>query len=392
VLSPKVNLLEEGEGMNILVLASWYPNEVNNISGVFIREQAEALARVGINVIVLFPYDKSIHKKELSTAVEDGILTYRANTDYMKNTKVSRIKSIFESVKLIDILVKKHEIDLIHAHVCYSAGFAAAFYRLRHHVPFIITEHMSYISKYNRKMYNRFLFKYAYGKADRVIPVSNFLQNEMRNMGFDFESTVVGNTINNIPTKLNRKIKNINECNILFVGLMSKNKIKGLEYLIPAFKRLVVRNSDIKLKLHFAGNGEMLQEYMEMCNRLMIMDNVVFHGKASKKELEILFNDSDFLVLSSIKETFGSVLIEAMAHGLPVLATRCGGPQDFINEKVGLLVEAESIDALENGLQAMLDKIDEFDSEYIRAFVEKNFSGDSIGNKLKEIYVKILKE
>jgi glycosyltransferase involved in cell wall biosynthesis len=384
--------LEEGEGMNVLVLASWYPNEINNISGVFVREQAKALGKVGINAVVLFPYDKSIQKKELCAAVEDGILTYRANTDYQKNTKVSRIMSIFSSVKLIDILVKKHEIDLIHAHVCYSAGFAAAFYRLRHHVPFIITEHMSYISKYNKKVYNRLLFKYAYRKADMVIPVSTFLQSEMRNMGFNFESTVVGNTINNVPTKLNKKIKKINEYNILFIGLMSKNKVKGLEYLIPAFKTLVVSNSNIKLKLHLAGNGEMLQEYIELCKRLMIMDNVVFHGKASKKELELLFNDSDFLVLSSIKETFGSVLIEAMAHGLPVLATKCGGPQDFINENVGILVESESIDALENGLQDMLDKIDEFDSEYIRAFVEENFSGESIGNKLQEIYMKILKE
>lgn len=56
------------------------------------------------------------------------------------------------------------------------------------------------------------------------------------------------------------------------------------------------------------------------------------------------------LVLPSLKETFGSVFIEAMAGGKPVLATNCGRPDEFVNENVGILVDSGSIKALKNGI------------------------------------------
>jgi glycosyltransferase involved in cell wall biosynthesis len=382
--------------MKVLILASWYPSKLNSLNGVFVREQAIALARVGVEVVVLFPYDRALPPGELGVGIEEGILTYRANTDYLKNSKLSRINSIFKCTKLIDSVVKKHGIEIIHAQVCYSAGFAAAFYSRKHGVPFVITEHMSYIAKYSKKIYNRKLFSFAYSRAKVVIPVSTFLEKEMRDMGYNFKSHVLGNVVNIEAEALsgNRAAdpqmsgNEKEEYNILFIGLMSKNRIKGIEYLIPAFSNYLKNNPEQagKVRLHFAGDGELRTEYEEMCTKLSINNNVVFHGKLEKFQLNELIVNSDFLVVSSIKETFGAVLIEAMAAGLPVLSTRCGGPEDFVNDRVGKLVETKNIDALEKGIKDMIHDLGNFDSELIKSYTLENFSGESIGNKLKEIY------
>lgn len=372
--------------MNALIIASWYPSKINNVNGVFIREHAVALSKAGINVTVFFPYDKSLQKDEFIETIEDGILTYRANTDYLRNTKLSRINSILKCMKLIDILVKKHGIDIIHSHVCYSAGFAAAFYKKKHRLPFVITEHMSYISKYSTKFYNRMLFKFAYESADMVMPVSSALEKEMRGMGYSFKSNVVGNVVNTQPLDFKKAENNKNEYNALFIGLMSKNRIKGIEHLIPALEGFIKSNPDCRIRLHFAGDGELKDEYIKMCKDRGLEDSAIFHGRVEKQVLRKLIIDSDFLIVSSIKETFGSVLIEAMAEGIPVLSTRCGGPEDFVNERVGILVEPGSADALKAGIKEMIENLGKFDPVYIKKYAYDNFSGESIGNKYKKIY------
>lgn len=384
--------------MNLLLIASWYPNTESLINGVFIKNQAIALSKVGINVVVLYPYDKSVKIGDVALSIEDNIKTYRANTDYIKNTKLSRFNSINKSIKLIDKIVKEYNIELIHAHVCYSAGFAAAFYKkiCSLHLPLVITEHMSYISKYNSKFYNRWLFKYAYHKADLVIPVSKALEKEMRGMNFKFSSIVVGNVVNNdIWVRQNTKVHK-NEYNAVFVGLMSRNRVKGIEYLLLGFSKFIRNNgkynSNVKLKLHLAGDGELLEEYRKMTKDLGIEGMVVFHGRLNRKELGDLMNTCDFLIVSSIKETFGSVLIEAMSVGIPVISTKCGGPEDFVNDKVGILVEPKSADAIEAGIRKMINNFDSFDSEYIKTYAIDNFGSEAIGNKLKKMYNDLLEK
>lgn len=97
-----------------------------------------------------------------------------------------------------------------------------------------------------------------------------------------------------------------------------------------------------------------------------------------------------FLVLPSIKETFGCVLIEAMACGKPVLATKSGGPNEFVNNNVGILVEPKNEKALEEGIDLIIKRYDTFDPEYIRKYVVDNYSYDIIGQKIRKVYDDIL--
>lgn len=378
--------------MNVLILSSWYPNSENTISGVFVEEQAKALIKIGINVVVFFPYDKSIGKNQLEKKHENGILTYRANTDYLKNSKISRINSVFKSIKMLKDIIKENEIDLIHSHVCYSAGFVAAFYKKYYKIPYVITEHMSYIKSYAAKFYNYRLFKFSYSLADKVIFVSEFLCNELIQLGFKFDKEIIGNVVDIPKISILNRARNNNEFNIIFIGLMDETEVKGLQYFIPALSNFTKNNPQYDIRFTLVGDGKKRITYEKMCDEFGIDEVCNFVGKVPKENITDLILQNDFLVLPSVKETFGSVLIEAMACGKPVLATRCGGPNEFVNENVGTLVEPMNVKELEKGILYMINNYKNFDFNYIKKYASDNFSCETIGEKLKKTYTKVLEK
>ncbi|MFX0548025.1 glycosyltransferase [Hathewaya histolytica] len=377
--------------MNVLVISSWYPNQNNSVSGIFVYEQVKALKLLGINVKVFYPFDKTIEKGRIFKSIEEDIVVYRCNTDYIKNTKISRINSIRKSVTILDKIIEEEKVDLIHAHVCYTAGIIAALHSIFYKkVPYIITEHFSKVKEYSEKYYNKKLFHFAYKNAQKVITVSNSLKNELSSLGYIFNGKVIGNIVDTTPYNIKDEKKVNTELKGIFIGLMSDNEVKGLQYFIPAL-HAVFNKYNYNIKFTFVGDGSKREKYEKIVSDLNISDICNFVGKVPKNEIPEYIMDHDFLVLPSIKETFGSVLIEAMAAGKPVLATKCGGPNEFVTKDVGLLVEKESQEALEEGLVYMINNCKRFDSYYIRKYVVENYSYQSIGNQLIDVYNSILK-
>jgi len=115
-----------------------------------------------------------------------------------------------------------------------------------------------------------------------------------------------------------------------------------------------------------------------------MQQQIKLHGVADRKEVLKLLQSSDAFVLSSQYETFGVVVIEAMSCGLPVVATRCGGPESIVvNNKLGKLVDID-VDGLSKGMLELYNK--KYDSKYIRDYVIDNFSADVISEKLLNVY------
>lgn len=376
--------------MNILIFSSWYPHG-DSISGVFVKEQVSALKSIGKTPVVFFPYDDTLEKNKLTVSMEEGVKTYRANTDYLNNSKLSRINSIIKSVKFLKKIVKDNNIDIIHCHVCYPSGFTAMIYKKLYKTPYIITEHMSHVPQYSEKIYNKFLFKKSYGAASIVITVSGFLADELRRIGYSFKGMIVGNVVNVPEGRLS--VRNQRDTiNIISIGLMDITEIKGLRYMLPAIAALKEHNKDLNIRVSFVGGGELMPTYKAIAKELSIEKICKFYGTVPKEEVPEIIRQNDFLVVSSLKETFGSVIIEAMAEGKPVLATTCGGPQEFINEDTGMLVKPGSSEELEKGMERMIENLDKFDSENIRQYIRDNYSYEAIGNTLEGIYGKILNE
>ena len=110
---------------------------------------------------------------------------------------------------------------------------------------------------------------------------------------------------------------------------------------------------------------------------------ITLMGLKSQQEIQNLISESDVFVLASRKETFGVVYIEAMAKGLPVIATPCGGPEEFVNHENGLLVPCNRVNELTDALKYMHKNINEYNRDKIRESTLKNFRKRVLLKKLK---------
>ena len=129
------------------------------------------------------------------------------------------------------------------------------------------------------------------------------------------------------------------------------NKTKGLDVLLEAFARLAPEAKDVSLVLAGGCTSEREQEFLfklrARSEALGIQDRVVFTGRLSEEEKSSAYEGCLAFVLPSIYEPFGIVLLEAAAHGKPLVSTRAGGPLSIISEGInGLLVAPGDSDQL----------------------------------------------
>jgi glycosyltransferase involved in cell wall biosynthesis len=162
---------------------------------------------------------------------------------------------------------------------------------------------------------------------------------------------------------------------------------KGQRYLLEAFERLQQHHPKIELRL--VGEGPMNDEL-----RALYASNphIVFLGW--RTDIPALLHHSDLFVLPSLRESFGLVLLEAMAAGVMVISTNQGGPSEIIeNEKTGLLVTPGSREALERAMKwaiANHEKKTQMEKAALQK-VKRSYTAEAMAKKTAQVYEKVLK-
>lgn len=127
---------------------------------------------------------------------------------------------------------------------------------------------------------------------------------------------------------------------------------KAVDLLLDAFVPVAAQTDAV---LEIIGDGEMRGELETQTARLGLGGRAVFSGWLSQDQCAIKLQQADALVLPSLREPGGAVVLEAMAVGLPVIATNWGGPADYLDSTCGILVEPASKEGFVKGLtDAML--------------------------------------
>ncbi|MEQ9229997.1 MAG: glycosyltransferase, partial [Cyclobacteriaceae bacterium] len=111
---------------------------------------------------------------------------------------------------------------------------------------------------------------------------------------------------------------------------------------------------------------------------LGVSDKITWLGELSREQVREEMQRCSFYVLPSRHETFGNVLLEAVACGKPVIATDCGGPRDIVTDEVGVLCEVD-MDALTESLKQMISKYAEFTPTLKEDFTPDGFQS-AMGN------------
>jgi glycosyltransferase involved in cell wall biosynthesis len=274
--------------------------------------------------------------------------------------------------------------DVIHAHV-YEAGLPAVLIGRLHKIPVVVSEHYT---GFPRKLLSRREVrkaKLAFRLAKNVLPVSHSLQRGIEAYGIRARFQVIPNVVDTslfYPALSKPSDRDPNR--LLFVGLLDPSHKKGVPYLLRALAQLQERREDWHLDI--VGDGEARTEYERMARELGIADKVSFLGLKPKEEVAEFMRQADLFVLPSLYETFAVVVAEALACGIPVLATRSGGPEEFVTNDVGMLVPPGDSHALCEGLDYMLSHLDDFIPANISNYANRRFSPESIGAQLQAIY------
>jgi glycosyltransferase involved in cell wall biosynthesis len=168
-----------------------------------------------------------------------------------------------------------------------------------------------------------------------------------------------------------------------FLGALN-SPVKGLDILLQALAQ-----TPVPFFMHIGGRGPLLEQYEAQARALGVADRCRFYGFVPHAELPEFMAKLHCFVSSSRYETFGVVIAEAMAAGLPVIVTRSGGPEDYVTEENGILVPAEDAAALASAIAQMSVRYASYDRQGNAAKIRQAFSRALIRERLNAIYARV---
>lgn len=382
--------------MHILIIPSWYPQNQNDVNGCFFREQAIGLVQNGHQVGV-FSLSGDVGDSQLRnihlffgvpTKENDfGVRTYRISHLLYRYSYKKYILPL-----IIDKYFKKYctengQPNLIHVQSALPAGLYAKRIKKKLGVPYCVTEHSSAFPRRLLSVQQKKDARKVFHDAEVVMCVSPALASSV-------ESECQLNTkLRVIPNFLNQSFEQMTlpekrtggRFRFLNVGLLTAKK--GQNILVRSFATQF-RGKPVELMI--GGDGEEFDNLLKLTCDLGITDQVKLLGHLSRHEVKEHIIKCDAFVLSSLYETFGVVVIEALACGKPVVATRCGGPEDIVNDFNGILVAKDSERALSEGMLYTYNNISNYSSVKIRDDCVSRFGQSSVVDSIERIYQQIL--
>jgi glycosyltransferase involved in cell wall biosynthesis len=294
---------------------------------------------------------------------------------------------------LVSRLRQSFPFDLIHAHFVYPDGVVAARLGKRYGVPVVITEQAPWLSWMEKSGRVRRQSLEAVRDSAFVVAVSRAVRDSIERLaGTAGQLRIIPNAVDDATFTPAPERGRAGEGQILFVGIF--RFVKGLDVLLSAIRQLLERGRRLKLVVvgesFYRSYRREEERLRRMVPELGLERSVAFVGPKSPEEVARYMQASDLVVLPSRAESFGQVLVEALACGTPVVATRCGGPEDIVNDGVGVLVEPENPEALARGIEYVLERRGVYDPARLRAYAVENFGMQSVGRRIAELYQEAL--
>ena len=374
--------------MYIMMISRGFPTNKYKMNGIFEFDQAKALAKAGCKVVFAAIDVRSIRrwrKWGLERHQIDGVNVYVINIPGGRLPKVilHKVTSIGLSILYKLILKELGKPDVLHAHFT-DVGYVALTLKQQINVPLVITEHSSLI---NKPVIEKQLLSTAtvvYEQADAVIAVSPALANGIKDK-FNIKPLYVPNIVDtNIFTYA------IRPSSSTFDFVSTGNLIYGkrMDLTIEAFYIAFRDFSDVTLTIF--GEDDERAKIECIIKKYRLENRVKLMGMCSRGVIKEKLNNSDCFVLASRSETFGVAYIEALASGVPVIATKCGGPEVFVHEENGCMIPVDDLDELVSAMKYMYKSSIAFDREKISAEIKLKFSPECVSKKLLEVYKDVI--
>ena len=383
--------------MKLLIVPSWYPTNIHPESGTFFRDRAKILQQCGFSITIathILHSTKDILKfkqndNNINPEVDDGVVVYKTESinpfPKMPNKTFNHYKKLILSLVKNVINISKPEFVFINSSL--YGGAALAKYLHSEMIPFMVSEHLKeFILKNQFSLFQKECINECYNYSSKIITTSKVLKNEIIN-NFNINSKRVLLIPNPADTKyfLPKRSKTGDTFTFISVALLRPEK--RLDILIKAFAILSKHIPNIVLTV--IGDGPEKNKLKLLSHKLGVNNRINFIGYQNKIAVSDILRDHDALVLSSDVETFGVVIVEAMSVGLPVIATKCGGPESIVVAETGVLVDSNDKNKLSVAMKNMIEDYNNYDSNTIRQIAINIYGdkayGDNIMNAIDSV-------
>lgn len=377
--------------MNILVFGASFPNPAEPLLGIFNFKLLEKYpSEHDIKVVAPVPLGLNFrrgHQGRIAweDTVEIGLRmveVYRPRYLLLPRRLLMPLIGFIEFLCCLATVARIHkswQIDLIHVNFAYPDGIAAMWLSRMLKISYVLTEHRGLLAETLDNIWVKSQLKQVYRSAAAVTTVSEY------NARVLFKKT--GVKAIHIPNGLDFERFEQGYMREKLYELVCVSHLipaKGIQYLIEAIS--ILKQQGTQYKLDIIGEGSHRSHLEKLIIELGLQQEVSLKGAYPPKKLEQELPNYDALVLPSLRESFGIVLIEAMAAGLPVIATRCGGPEQIVNDDTGILVAPGSAEALVQGIRELSSRWSSYDSSLIRFTAESKYSLDSVVKLYFQVY------
>lgn len=369
----------------ILFISSWFPNQLEPTNGNFVQRHAEAVSLLH-DVEVLHTIG-NFNQKEKFVFDDQIINGIRTLIVYYKNSK-NPLQNFLRRMKAYQLGFKKmQKPDLVHGNVLDNNMLFAVYLKRKYGIPFVISEHWSIFQEQNHVKISKsasFLAKKIAEKASFILPVTENLILGLQKLGITTPMKVLGNVVDTdlFSPKFEKSEK------FTFLHISNLIALKNPEKIIKAAIDLYQINSHFELQIGGDGDLKPLQKIIRENNA---EGYIKTFGMLSLEKVSEKMKTANCFILFSDYENQPCVILESLASGIPVIATKVGGISELLNEKRGILIEKKYGQELLEAMKNMLEKHVELESsESLRKYVVENFSKSVIAEKFSEIYKQVL--
>jgi glycosyltransferase involved in cell wall biosynthesis len=380
-----------------------YPRAHYPVGGIFVHEQVRALRARGIDARVATG-DPFWMQTRNPQRMASAIRAYRAHRPawttwgavpvihfaylcgFLFRPSIHTLTYVHGFRGLMGRLHDEFPFDVVHAHTSFLDGAAGLIAARAYGCPLVITEHTGPFDLLARNAFMRHRTRRSVIGADRVFAVSNSLKQAML-----AALALTPDHIAVLPNGVDESVfyppavgpkRDDNLIRILWVGHYVE--VKRVDYLVRAFA-LAVRSRP-RLRLSLLGEGPDRGKVEALAAELKLGAYLDFLPATDRAGVAKTMRGHDFVAISSATETFSLVTLEALACGIPVLSTACGGPEDLITEPWLGSIVSNDLEGLTSGLIEMADRKSVSDPAKLHAYIRDRFSWNAIAGRLIEVY------
>jgi len=359
--------------MRILTFGHLFPNSVQPVWGIFVYQRIVHFAkRPGseVRVVAPIPYIPQWFpspSREKYKHIPQREFVGGLPVEHPRYLLVPKIAMPFHGILLflgcwrrITKLYREQSFDCIDSHWKYPDGFAAVLAGKMLGVPVFCSARGTDINVYPRLPLIRPLIRWTLRQACGIIAVSQSLKRVMVDLGIPEEKIrVIGNGVDTDRFHPMDRVQARRQLGLpvegqLVVAVGSLTEHKGHALLISAIAEISSRWPSLCLCI--LGEGPLRASLVKLASEKGLDGRVLIPGSCLNEELSVWYNAADVSCLPSSREGWPNVLLESLACGTPVVATRVGGvPEVISSPEHGILVEP-NVNKLSEGLEAALRK------------------------------------